>query len=307
MTDRDQLVSFARKDPLATSSRDMGGRGLFNGQITAMTSSLSLSWRGLVIEENVLAASEMREGVSDQYRVALWRSCGTGEHVVGRSGYLPFLKPPGTLTFIAPGLIPAARTKNLNHLICCSLKAAYVDAIEGELDRPPLTRATTRTGFSDPSISRLLELLTFEARTGGEAGRLYADQLAHALGTRILMLGREPSSRSSRRPSPLSKIALRRVLDRMHSSDGEIALASLAEESGYSRRHFLRMFRQSMGVTPHQYALEFKLQRAQAMMKETSRSLIDIALSCGFASHSHMSRVFRKQRGLSPSELRRAL
>lgn len=284
---------------------ETGGKGLFNGRIRATTSSKSLSWRGLAIEENVLEPSEMPEGISDRYFLALWCSPGSGEHAIGRGGFCRFLKPAGVLTFVAPGEIPAARTANRNRLICCSLDAAYVRGLEDEADYRPRTPAQSRTGFTDPSISRLIELLSLEARTGGEAGVLYADQLAHALGTRILMLGGDRSPERSPRYSAVSKPAMRRALDRIHSLEGELALPTLAKESGYSRRHFLRMFQQSVGMPPHRYVMEVRLQRAQEMMRDTSRPLIDIALACGFASHSHMSRVFRAQRGVSPGAMRR--
>ena len=289
------------------SSVEAGGRGLFHGDITAVMSSKPLQWRALVVEENILKSCEMPGSTTDRYFVALWCSCGTGEHVVGRAGYRPFIKPPGALTFIAPGAIPAARTANSNKLICCSLDASYVRGIEDELDHRPVTPSISRTGFTDPSISRLLELLNLEATSGGATGGLYVDQLAHALGTRILSLGSGRTTTRSLGHTAFPKAVLQRVLDKIHSSDGNIELSTLAAETGYSRRHFLRMFQKSLGMAPHQYLTEVKLQRAQELLKEQSRSLIDIALSCGFSSHSHFTRIFRAQRGITPNEMRRAL
>jgi hypothetical protein len=121
------------------SSVEAGGRGLFHGDITAVMSSKPLQWRALVVEENILKSCEMPASTTDKYFVALWCSCGRGEHVVGRAGHRPFMKPPGALTFIAPGAIPAARTANSNKLICCSLDASYVRGIEDELDHRPVT------------------------------------------------------------------------------------------------------------------------------------------------------------------------
>jgi AraC family transcriptional regulator len=67
------------------------------------------------------------------------------------------------------------------------------------------------------------------------------------------------------------------------------------------------MFQKSLGMAPHQYLTEVKLPRAQELLKEQSRSLIDIALSCGFSSHSYFTRIFRAQRSITPTEMRRAL
>ena len=82
----------------------------------------------------------------------------------------------------------------------------------------------------------------------------------------------------------------------------------MAQMSGYSKDHFLRMFRSATGFTPHRYLLLLRIKRAQELMKgNTSRSLIDIALACGFSSHAQLSRTFRKVIGETPSEYRRNL
>ena len=282
------------------------GIGLFGSGAQAISSSAKFSWRGFNVEEIMLKPSEMAERLTSQYFLALWSTCGTGEHRIGRSGFMRFTKPPGVLTFVPPGLIPAARTDTRNILIGCTFDAAYIAGIEEELGKRQKRPGAERTGFSDATISRLMELLILEVKAGAESGALYAESLAHALGTRVLML-RDASRLSQVRHSTLPRTSLRRVLERVHGSDGEVGLAELARESGYSRRHFLRMFQQTLGMPPHRYIMEVKLQRAQELMRDKSRTLIDIALTCGFASHSHMSRAFRTVRGLSPSELRRAL
>src|SRR4029077_20979650 len=55
------------------------------------------------------------------------------------------------------------------------------------------------------------------------------------------------------------------------------------------------------------YLLNLKLERARELLRNPSISLIDIALDCGFSSHSHMSRLFHKFVGVTPSAYRRSL
>ena len=81
----------------------------------------------------------------------------------------------------------------------------------------------------------------------------------------------------------------------------------LAKESGYSRVHFLRMFRAATGYPPHNYLLNLRVERARELLANPTLSLTDIALECGFSSHSHLSRVFRQVLGATPSEYRRGL
>jgi AraC family transcriptional regulator len=104
----------------------------------------------------------------------------------------------------------------------------------------------------------------------------------------------------------LQRLLLQRVLDRMKTDlAAELDLRTLAAESGYSRSHFLRTFRTAMGCTPHQWLTRLRVERAKTILRESSTSLIDVALDCGFSSHPHFSNTFRQMAGVTPSEYRR--
>ena len=105
---------------------------------------------------------------------------------------------------------------------------------------------------------------------------------------------------------PLPARILRRIQDRIAAElDAELSLASLAKDSGYSRAHFLRMFRAATGLTPHQYVLERRVSTARQLLRNSKFSLVDVALKCGFSSQTHMNDVFRKHLGVTPQEYRR--
>ena len=105
----------------------------------------------------------------------------------------------------------------------------------------------------------------------------------------------------------LQRRLLQRVLGRMTIDFAtDLDLSTLAAESGYSRSHFLRTFRAVMGCSPHQCLTKVRVERAKAILRESSTSLIDIALDCGFSSHSHFSNTFRQIVGVTPSQYRRA-
>jgi AraC family transcriptional regulator len=93
----------------------------------------------------------------------------------------------------------------------------------------------------------------------------------------------------------------------MNDLDVDLDLQSLANETGYSRTHFMRMFRAATGQTPHHYILQLRLTRARDLLRERRNSLIDIAALCGFSSQSHMATAFRQMLGITPTEYRRAL
>ena len=85
-----------------------------------------------------------------------------------------------------------------------------------------------------------------------------------------------------------------------------IDLDGAAREAGLSTFHFLRLFANVLGVTPHQYLVRARLRRAARLLAEDTRSITDIALDVGFADLSNFVRTFRRAAGVSPSGFRRA-
>jgi AraC family transcriptional regulator len=85
----------------------------------------------------------------------------------------------------------------------------------------------------------------------------------------------------------------------------DLDLSTLAAEIGYSKSHFLRMFRVGMRCSPHQWLMQLRVERVKKMLRESSDSLIDIAAASGFSSHSHLSRTFRQFVGVTPNQYRR--
>jgi AraC-like DNA-binding protein len=85
-----------------------------------------------------------------------------------------------------------------------------------------------------------------------------------------------------------------------------VDLAKIARRAGLSPFHFLRSFAQVIGVTPHQYLVRSRLQRAARLLAERERAITDIAFDCGFNDLSNFIRTFRRAAGVSPRGFRRA-
>ena len=76
----------------------------------------------------------------------------------------------------------------------------------------------------------------------------------------------------------------------------------IARHVGVSRRQLERIFKQYLNSVPSQYYLELRLNRARQMLQQTSTSIIQIGLSCGFSSGPHFSSAFRNCFGVTPRE-----
>ena len=106
-----------------------------------------------------------------------------------------------------------------------------------------------------------------------------------------------PSSRDLRRVTE----ALRRI---EADADQQLSLAGLARTAATSPYHFLRIFRQVVGMTPHQYVLRTRLHRAAVRLRRSDDAVSAIAFGAGFNDLSTFNRRFRRLMGVSPTVYR---
>src|SRR5262249_61396969 len=103
--------------------------------------------------------------------------------------------------------------------------------------------------------------------------------------------------------SGLTRNQARRVLDYIECNlSSELTLSNLASISDLSLHYFARMFKRTIGMPPHRYVLERRVERAKEMLRITSASLVEISLSTGFDSQSHFASTFHRMVGATPTE-----
>ena len=144
------------------------------------------------------------------------------------------------------------------------------------------------------------------ARTADNAKRVAG--LAHLL---AIYVAEKYTNVASQRPvyrGGLPIVRLRKIEDYVHAHVSEsISIDSLAELAELSAFHFSRVFKQATGITPLQFVTRERMLQAQQLIRETSRSLIEIALEVGYTSPSHFAQVFRRTVGMAPTQFRDAL
>jgi AraC-like DNA-binding protein len=100
--------------------------------------------------------------------------------------------------------------------------------------------------------------------------------------------------------------ALRRVREFIEKNiAAKISLEDLADVAGLSTGHFSRAFRQSVGMPPHRYLHQRRIQIAAQLIRDTCRPLSEIAFSVGFSDQSHFTRAFVGILGATPAVFRR--
>ena len=115
------------------------------------------------------------------------------------------------------------------------------------------------------------------------------------------------SSESDRTPTSADERRISGALRFIQANLGEpLSLTQLASNAKMSEFHFLRVFRQVTGVTPHQYILRSRLREAALRLKTRSDNVFEIALDAGFRDLSNFNHAFRAEFGVTPAYFRSA-
>jgi AraC family transcriptional regulator len=160
------------------------------------------------------------------------------------------------------------------------------------------------SGQKDHILSLLLEQTRLEITAGHVPSALFLAGLAQSLAVHIIRYYRDVDTVKGVHGA-LPAIRLRRVMDLMEAQfTEEFDLGRMAVEAGISAFHFSRVFKKATGLAPSQYFIRLRMSEARRLLRETNRSIIDIALDVGYSSPSHFAQIFRREVGVSPSDYR---
>ena len=155
--------------------------------------------------------------------------------------------------------------------------------------------------IEDPVIQQLALALKIEIQTGCMSGRLYGELLGTALAARLVQNYAVSKPSLEFRANGLAQSQLDRVIDYMKANLAQdLSILDLATLTGMSESHFSRSFKRSVGIAPYQYLMQQRVERAKQLLKRQTISISDIALDCGFANQTHLTKVFRQIAGVTP-------
>ncbi|MBE9031362.1 helix-turn-helix transcriptional regulator [filamentous cyanobacterium LEGE 11480] len=155
--------------------------------------------------------------------------------------------------------------------------------------------------IDDPVIQQLAHALKLEIQTGCLSGRLYGESLGTALAARLVQNYAVSKPSLKFKSSGLSRSQLERVIDYMKANlTQDLSILDLATLIKMSESHFSRSFKQSVGISPYQYLMQQRVERAKQLLEQKSTAISTIALDCGFANQTHLTKVFRQMTGVTP-------
>lgn len=199
---------------------------------------------------------------------------------------------PLAVTILPAGAQLRSRTWDPSETLVLSIEPQHFQQACG--DHPGSGSLVPCCNVSSPLVAQLLLALHADAKTGQREGASYAETLVVALVAHLRQMHTSTGDRS-RNEGMLSNVALRRIQDHIRDRiETGVTLASLAALLDMDSYAFLRSFKRSIGMTPHQYLIRARIEHAKEMLHSTRLPVTDIALRCGFASSSHFADTFKK-------------
>ncbi|MBD2775694.1 helix-turn-helix domain-containing protein [Iningainema tapete] len=134
--------------------------------------------------------------------------------------------------------------------------------------------------------------------------RLYAETMVNALSVHLMQhySTRKPQLREY--ADGLPQLKLRQVIDYIKEHlDQDLGLAELAALVQMSPHYFLTLFKKATGMTPHQYVIRCRVQRAQELLLQGELSIAQVAYQVGFANQSHLNLHFKRLVGVTPKKI----
>lgn len=168
-----------------------------------------------------------------------------------------------------------------------------------------------QVSINDPVIHQLAFVLKTEIQTGCLSGSLFGESLGSAIAARLVQ--NYAVHKPKLKASGLAPSQLKRVTNYIQEHlNQDVSVLDLATLTGMSESYFSRSFKRSVGISPYRYLMQQRVERAKHLLKQKdpehqSISISKIALDCGFANQTHLTKVFRQMIGTTPRAYQKQL
>ncbi|MCP4118478.1 MAG: helix-turn-helix transcriptional regulator [Desulfobacteraceae bacterium] len=273
--------------------------------LSIISSSADLGWQGIRVERAVAYDLAMDKQAFPLHTFSLvtgpayeWESLENGRFQKMRSC-------PGDVSVYPADRAVSQRFEGYKEFVCLTVEPAALVNMASDPTLELRTGFHNRHNVNDPQLKALLTAFLAEAEAGGPNGRMFVDALMTAFSVHYLTHYAE--TRLSPEPGPgLEQRQIGRAKEFIAAHLAEnISLDQVAKAAGMSKFHFSRRFKDKIGITPHQYLLKSRTQKAKELLKK-GRSIAGVAYELGFNDQSHFGRIFLKNEGVSPGAFARS-
>ncbi|XGV94775.1 MAG: helix-turn-helix domain-containing protein [Leptolyngbya sp. BL-A-14] len=214
------------------------------------------------------------------------------------------LMPNSSVCLFPAHTLHRAQCSTASHFSLVTLDLAQIASVAYE-DMGDRTELLPQVNVFDPVVHHIEQLLQLELQGNRFGNSVYVDSLATALSIHLIRQYANQPLKQREFSAGLSPYQLQNVLEYIQAHLSEnITLDAIAQVAGMSRYHFIRRFKRTMHESPYQYLIGQRLEKAKQLLK-SQLAIAEIAVACGFADQSHLTKHFKQRIGVTPQVFRK--
>jgi len=263
-------------------------------------------WAGATILESDNEAGELPNGCFDKHVIGLTIARPADIELRWYGSHWRKYRTNPSAVRIFPAGHSFACTWQRNRCLAVEIAPALIASVSRDTTDQAI-ELQPHALLEDLFLANIITEMRNEAQIGCPSGPTYGEALSVMLAAHIVRhySAAAPRVNASMR---LSKAQLRRVLEFIEARiETELTLQQLANVAGLEMYRFVRSFKHSLGVSPHFYIIQQRVERSKQLLLHSKLPLGVIADRCGFSTPSHFAHTFRRITGSAPSAYRQAI
>jgi AraC family transcriptional regulator len=213
---------------------------------------------------------------------------------------------PGHIWIVPRGVRYSARFAGKHGGVFLSIGIEQFDRHVSSIAHGGKIELVPAFNIKDDQLEHLLLGLLAVAQDRSFADAIVGELIVNALCIRLAKRYAKSNLHEAPQRGGLPLTRLKKVLEFIDANlDKNLSLSALANTANMNLYYFAVLFRKSMRVSPHQYFLNRRVDRAKQLLHDRKLSVLDVGLQVGFDHANNFARTFRRRTGKSPSQFRR--
>ncbi|MEM9671669.1 MAG: AraC family transcriptional regulator [Bacteroidota bacterium] len=269
----------------------------------------TLSWEGFTVEKHLLSPGELPEHTILDHRLTITTGKTPVNFEFREKGKWRQVKlVPGSFSMQNHEDLGTPRWLNEFEFLAIAIKPEFYKKITAAEVDHRLIELITQRGQLDSHVQQFSNLLGRELIHNGGNGRLYGELLSMSFAMYLLNNYSSSEKKITEPKGKLFGLQIKNLLDYTASHlDQDISLETLASQVNLSPFHFAKSFKRTTNVSPHQFVLNFRIEKAMEMIKNKSQTLTEISHQVGFYDQSHFTNSFKRVVGTTPKKYQKSI
>ncbi|MBF2028721.1 MAG: helix-turn-helix transcriptional regulator [Oscillatoriales cyanobacterium C42_A2020_001] len=276
----------------------------------ALRSSANLGWNGIYVQQHWQPAWETPEYAHTRHMLLIHNPNVTIQAERSFDGRRQQEQFGGgnNIVIVPATVLHQANWNQESPFSLLFVEPDYLIQVARESVTTDRVQLTAQFAMHDPLIHQIGRSLTAELETNQLHSRLFVDSLTTALSIHLLRDYSDWQQPLREDTNGLPQRKLQQAIAYINENlVADLTIREIADELEMSQYYFSRLFKQSTGVSPYQYVMQQRIERAKYLLRTTSLSVAAIALQTGFSNQNQLTIQFRKFTGTTPSGYRKQL